>query len=65
MVKNCIISILVLIIVNMSNVWVVSDSRVFWANLFLGLIVWVLMSALDSTIENAWTDLVRMVKEID
>lgn len=65
MVKNFIIGVLVAIIANMSKVWVVSDSRLIWANIFTVIIVWITMSMLDSAIEYIWDDLVRMVKEVD
>ena len=65
MVKNFIIGVLVAIIANMSKVWVVSDSRLIWVNIFTVFIVWLAMSMLDSAIEYIWDDLVRMVKEVD
>ena len=65
MVKNFIIGVLVAIIANMSKVWVVSDSRLIWVNIFTVFIVWLTMSMLDSAIEYIWDDLVRMVKEVD
>ena len=65
MVKNLIIGILVAIIANMSNLWVVSDSRLIWANISTIFVVWLLLSMVDSAIEYIWDDLVRMVNEID
>lgn len=65
MVKNFIIGVLVAIIANMSKVWVVSDSRLIWVNIFTVFIVWLAMSMLDSAVEYIWDDLVRMVKEVD
>ena len=65
MVKNLIIGVLVAIIANMSKVWVVSDSRLIWVNIFTVFIVWLAMSMLDSAVEYIWDDLVRMVKEVD
>ena len=65
MVKNLIIGILVAIIANMSNLWVVSDSRLIWANISTIFVVWLLLSMADSAIEYIWDDLVRMVNEID